>query len=129
MLFTVAFPSWPGDALAAVQAVRRESDPQFPPIDPHLTLLFGADMDEAASLDHVAAVADGSRAVPHAIGCAPPFTEAGGGAHVDLVPDRGLSDRVRLHDALYRGPLAHELRHDIAYGPYMTLARFALEAP
>lgn len=122
MLFTVAFPNWSGDALAAVQAVRREADPQYALVEPHLTLLFGADLDEGIYLDHVAAVAHGTRPVTHRIGCALPFPEAGRGAHVCLVPDLGLSELVRLHDALYRGPLERALRYDIAYVPHVTLA-------
>jgi 2'-5' RNA ligase len=43
---------------------------------------------------------------------------------VFLVPEEGRDELDRLHDALYAGALAPELRPDIAYVPHMTVARF-----
>jgi len=46
------------------------------------------------------------------------------GAHcVFLVADEGANEIVALHDALYTGPLASELRTDVPYIPHVTIAR------
>ena len=46
--------------------------------------------------------------------------------HTFLVPDEGYSDVVKLHDKLYIGPLASELRLDIPFIPHIGIAN-ALE--
>lgn len=42
-----------------------------------------------------------------------------------MIPDEGFGAIVRLHDRLYSGPLAPELRLDLAYIPHVTVARHA----
>lgn len=42
--------------------------------------------------------------------------------YVFLVPDEGFSKFSRLHDALYAGPLAPNLRLDIPYVPHIGIA-------
>jgi hypothetical protein len=39
-----------------------------------------------------------------------------------LVPDEGYSQFVKLHDRLYTGPLAPELRLDLPFIPHITVA-------
>jgi 2'-5' RNA ligase len=45
------------------------------------------------------------------------------GGNVFLVPDEGNSAILQLHDLLYGGPLAHELRLDIPFVPHLTIGR------
>ena len=42
--------------------------------------------------------------------------------YVFLVPDVGFSEISKLHDKLYRGPLAPHLRLDIPYIPHIGIA-------
>jgi 2'-5' RNA ligase len=45
-----------------------------------------------------------------------------GHAHAFLTPDEGFSEIVRLHDGLYTGPLADELRLDLPFIPHVGIA-------
>lgn len=45
-----------------------------------------------------------------------------GFTHVFLVPDQGYSDILKLHDRLYTGLLAPELRLDLPFIPHLTIA-------
>lgn len=38
------------------------------------------------------------------------------------MPDKGFSNVVRLHDRLYAGPLAEELRLDLPFLPHLGVA-------
>lgn len=42
--------------------------------------------------------------------------------HTFLTPDEGFREIVKLHDHLYRGALANELRLDIPFIPHITVA-------
>jgi hypothetical protein len=42
--------------------------------------------------------------------------------HVFLVPDEGYSNIVKLHDRLYAGVIASELRLDIPFIPHIGIA-------
>ena len=43
-------------------------------------------------------------------------------SHVFLVPDQGRAEIEDLHDRLYSGPLAGQLRRDIPFIPHVTVA-------
>ena len=45
-------------------------------------------------------------------------------SHVFLVPDEGFSDVVKLHDSLYSGVLAPELRLDITFIPHIGVGNY-----
>jgi hypothetical protein len=47
---------------------------------------------------------------------------------VFLVADEGNSTILALHDRLYAGPLAGELRLDLPYVPHITVGRFSSAA-
>src|SRR5580700_3216725 len=126
-LYVVTFPILSDGDRALVEDVRARFDPQHGAISPHVTLVFAI---ERLGVDALA-----SHVVTLARGVAP-FTcvfrrtlvapdVATGGSCVFLVPDEGSEQLTRLHDALYTGALAADLRPEIAFVPHITVARCA----
>jgi 2'-5' RNA ligase len=125
-LFVVAYPSFSEadrDWLDAVRAVHDAAKHRLVP--PHVTLVFGTSAVDAPALEAlVAAVArelqpfltsfPEVRAVRDALSPA---------SHVMLVADEGRDVLHALHDRLYEGPLAPDLRADIPFVPHITVAQ------
>lgn len=124
-LAVVNYPTLSDDDFAWIQSVRREHDPLFfEVIDPHFTLVFPTEaVLEPTLIDHVRQQLDSATSFEVVFRCAilgdPDFLDH---AHAFLVPDEGFSDVVRLHDGLYSGPLAGELRLDLPFIPHVALA-------
>jgi 2'-5' RNA ligase len=124
-LAAVNYPTLIKDDFEWIQSVRQEHDPlYFNVVDPHLTLVFPTDgVSERTLIEHVRRHAGASVAFEVVFRCAilgdPDFQEH---AHAFLVPDEGFSDVVRLHDRLYTGPLARELRLDLPFIPHVGIA-------
>jgi 2'-5' RNA ligase len=132
-LFVLAIPELSGADAARINAIRSAHDPQHGPVAPHVTLVFGTDALNAAGLEgHVRAAVSAEHAFDVVFRAAMPYperagsSEAGEYSYVFLVPDEGNSRLVRLHDALYAGPLAAERRLDLPYISHVTLARATL---
>lgn len=125
--YTVAYPECGAQDLLAVDAWRAAHDPAgHALIRPHFTLVFACNaLDEATYLAHVAAVA--ARNAPIAFHCRYAMLGADAHsprAHAYLVPDEGYAALSLLHDALYTGPLADQLRLDLPYAPHITVGTF-----
>jgi len=93
-------------------------------VKPHITLVFPTDaMAEDEYLNHVRGVISHTPPVSFAIRCAVMrHSPANDRWNVFLVPDEGYSSIVKLHDRLYTGPLAGELRLDVPFIPHITVA-------
>jgi 2'-5' RNA ligase len=125
-VYVVAFPTFSEDDRKVVDGIRARFDPQYSKLAPHVTLVFATDrLDADALATHVEA-----NARVAAFTCV--FRRATveldhfSGAHcVFLVASEGGREIVRLHDALYTGPLAADLRTDLPYIPHVTVARCA----
>jgi 2'-5' RNA ligase len=126
MLYTLAYPTLAGADAAVVEEIRRTHDPQFSVVATHFTMVFGCDaVAEPEYLDHVQGVS--RRVGPVQFVCRYVMLGSGndaGQAYVGLVPDEGWSDLSLLHDTLYRGALAQQLRLDIPFVPHMTVGAF-----
>jgi len=105
-----------------IDELRARHDPLAHVVAPHVTLLFPTSKPTLEEL-----IAEVELAVR---GCAP-FSAVlrsalampdGGRSHVFLVPDEGFAEIVRLHERLYAGVLASELRLDVPFVPHMTVA-------
>ena len=124
-LAVVNYPTLSDDDFAWIQSVRREHDLLFyDVVDPHFTLVFPTEaISEETLSDHVRRHARAAAAFDFVFRCAilgdPDFWDH---AHAFLVPDEGFSDVVRLHDRLYTGPLASELRLDLPFIPHVGFA-------
>ena len=124
-LAVLSYPALSADDFAWIQSIRREHDLlYFEVVNPHFTLVFPTDaVSEQVLLDHVRGHIRESAAFEIVMRCAilgdPDFQDH---AHAFLMPDEGFSDVVRLHDRLYTGPLAAELRLDLPFLPHLAIA-------
>jgi 2'-5' RNA ligase len=125
ILAAVSYPTIGKDDLDWIQSVRREHDHLFfGVVAPHFTIVFPTDaVAQSTLVEHIAEQIPVLHSFEVAFRCAivgdPDFM---GHAHAFLVPDEGFSEVVRLHDALYTGPLAGELRLDLPFIPHVGIA-------
>lgn len=110
--------------LARIETLRRRHDPHHGLIGAHMTLVFGFETPDAATAAaHLAAIAQRQGAIALRLSAWLAVRDAGDHrSHVFLVPDQGRAEVEALHDALYSGPLAGQLRTDIAFIPHVTVA-------
>ena len=121
-LVVVSYPNISEDDYAWIQAARAGHDAlTYHAIEPHVTFVFpSAVSDEAAFVEHVRRQAAGVPRIRFVSRCAAAVHDGGGEhSHVFLVVDEGNSWIVRLHDRLYTGLLAAELRLDIPFIPHI----------
>jgi hypothetical protein len=126
VLHVLALPVFPAADGAWLDAIRTANDPAGAAmIAPHFTLVFGfAAPDPAMFGRHVAQVAGTTARIDFACHHALPWSDGA----VFLVADEGNSAILALHDRLYAGPLAGELRLDLPYVPHITVGRFPTPA-
>lgn len=124
-LAVVNYPTLAEEDFNWIQSVRQEYDRlYFDVIGPHFPLVFPTEaVKEEELTEHVRQCTAGASAFEVVFRCVvlgdPDFQEH---AHAFLVPDEGFSDIVRLHDRLYTGPLAEELRLDLPFLPHLGIA-------
>jgi len=109
--------------LARIEAIRRRHDPHHALIPAHVTLVFGFDAPDAeAAAAHAEAIAAGQGAIALRLSAYLAVRDASDRqSHVFLVPDQGRAEIEELHDRLYSGPLAGQLRQDIPFIPHVTV--------
>jgi 2'-5' RNA ligase len=109
--------------LGRIEAIRRRHDPRHAVIGAHVTLVFPFDAPDAATAaDHLGAVAAEQGAIALRLSAYLAVRDADDRqSHVFLVPDHGRAEVEALHDALYSGPLAGQLRSDIPFIPHITV--------
>lgn len=129
LLYVVAFPVLTPADEGLIDGVRALFDPQRKALAPHLTFLFGIERLWAEPIVmHVESIA---RRVAR-FACVFRRTSVvadpiEGRWCVFLVPVEGSAEVTALHDALYTGALAGELRRDIPFVPHVTVGRFPSE--
>jgi hypothetical protein len=129
-LLVVAYPDLDPKDQAWIQAIRARHDPHVGLIAPHVTLVFPNDAIDATLLqEHAEQVCQAFGAFRFlarvALIVRDQFSPL---PHLFLVPDEGFSQIVRLHDALYRGPLAESLLLDVPFIPHLTIGAFETSA-
>jgi hypothetical protein len=121
----VNYPTLRKEDLEWIQSIRRKNDPlYYTLIQPHFAVVFPTEkMSEGMMIEHVKRKIAGVAPFEVVFRCVllgdPSFQ---GHAHAYLVPDEGFSGLVRLHDLLYTGPLAGELRLDLPFIPHVAVA-------
>lgn len=118
--------------LARIETLRRRHDPQAAIIPAHVTLVFPFETDDLPTIaQHISHVVASHGPIALRLSAylavrAHDNTQS----HIFLVPDQGRAEIEALHDALYTGPLAGALRHDIPFIPHVTVGarRFHDEA-
>jgi hypothetical protein len=124
-LLVVNYPTISDDDLEWIQKIREQQDElNFRSIDPHFTLIFPIiDLDRETLVNHVKRSIQDIKAFEFTIRCAVLSNDAFSKyTHIFLVPDEGYSNIVKLHDRLYSGVLANELRLDIPFIPHIGIA-------
>ena len=104
-----------------IEAIRKKHDPLFGFIQPHITLVFP--LESALSNDelraHIARKLEGVHPIEvELIDCI-----SHEGDYLFLRIEKGREQIRKLHDELYKGPLAKFLRSDIPYIPHVTIGR------
>jgi 2'-5' RNA ligase len=122
----IAYPTLSQQDRQWMQQVREQHDTELASVvAPHFTLVFPLVVLEAKQLiEHVKAQVEHWQHIPFVLRCALPIKDAlSEEISVFLVPEEGFSAIVKLHDALYRGVLASELRLDIPFLPHITVGK------
>jgi 2'-5' RNA ligase len=124
-LLVVSYPIISSSHFAWIQDIRKQYDQlNFKAIDPHFTLVFPvANIEQETFIHHVKQSIENVQSFEFVIRCAIICDDAfRKHTHVFLVPDEGYSRIVKLHDRLYTGVLAEELRLDLAFTPHIGIA-------
>jgi 2'-5' RNA ligase superfamily len=124
-LLVVNYPTISADDFAWIQEIRQQEDElNFRAIHPHFTLVFPIiEIDRATLVSHTKESIQGIQPFDFALRCAVLGNDAFSKyTHVFLVPDEGYSNIVKLHDRLYIGIIAAELRLDIPFIPHISIA-------
>jgi 2'-5' RNA ligase len=124
-LLVVNYPTISADDFTWIQDIRHQEDElNFSVIDPHFTLVFPIiGIDRATVVSHVNQSIQGIQPFEFTLRCAVLCNDAFSKyTHVFLVPDEGYSRIVKLHDRLYTGVIANELRLDIPFIPHIGIA-------
>jgi 2'-5' RNA ligase len=110
--------------LGRIEAIRRRHDPHHGVIDAHVTLVFPFDTPDAETArEHLSAIAARQGAIALRLSAYLAVRDLDDRrSHVFLVPDQGRAEIEDLHDTLYSGPLAGQLRADIPFIPHVTVA-------
>lgn len=120
----IAYPVISQNDHAWIQTIRQQHDPNYALVAPHFTLVFHVSTQTAASFgEHLRTCLRDQPPIPFALRCALVVKDAlREQTHTFLVPDQGFGDLVKLHERLYTGILASELRLHIPYIPHITVA-------
>lgn len=127
-LLVLAYPDIDKKDFSWIQSVREKHDERyFDIVEPHFTIVFPVfDVDEKTLISHVASTAKKFKEFYFVIRCAQivkdSFSEY---TDVFLVPEEGYRIFVKLHDALYSGPIEKDLRLDIPFIPHIGIANNA----
>lgn len=119
----LAYPDMPQSDYAKMQAIRKDHDKLFTVVEPHFTLVFPtAKPSESEILTHVASLKLDIKPFSFTLTRAvveeniyPKYFQV----HLESVEP--ITEVIKLHDLLYVGPLATELREDIQYAPHITV--------
>ena len=118
----LAYPSISQKDYDWIQKTRALYDSYYELVRPHFTIVFRSITREAEFVQHIRQRALAIRKFSFVLRCALVVEDVAGDMNqVFLVPDKGFSDIVKLHDKLYTGILAPELRLDIPFYPHITI--------
>lgn len=121
-LAVVAFPELDPEAVAAVESFRARHDPMAQRIQAHFTLVFPAEADALSLAAEIRLVAASSAPVDITLADICVSTGIDGRSYVLLESVGGRPSIEKMHDRLYSGMLADQLRYDVEYVPHVTLA-------
>lgn len=124
MFAVISYPKFipnEGETIPVMRAIYPKLT--YPKFAPHFTFVFPQGSVGADSLiQHVQAVAANQARIPFVIRRAEAVQDSlSENMYLFLVPEGGNDAVIQLHDELYSGVLATELRADIPFIPHITL--------
>ena len=128
-LLVLAYPELAPEDNVRIEIIRAVHDPAHERVRAHFTLVYPLpDNPEQLGVEAVSKVIHAAATefapISFVLRSAIPFNDLlGPDTNVFLMPDEGFGAIVRLHDRLYAGPLAGELRLDLPTVPHITVAR------
>ncbi len=122
-LAVLAYPQLSRDYYNFIQEFRSKNDRHFPLFEPHFTFVFPVyDIKENDFKEHIIKTAARLKPAEFTLNCAITvkdfFSEFW---EVFLVPDKGNSTLIKMHDLLYKGLLITHLRIDIPFIPHINI--------
>lgn len=123
-LAVVAYPNISEKDKAWIDAYRKENDVYYNLIGAHFTFVFPIENYGIDLLTREVKIqSENQKPINFSIRCATRNNDLTSDLwHVLLVPDKGFSDVVRLHDKLYSGTLADYERLDLDFIPHIGIA-------
>jgi len=121
----LAFPALAEGDFQRIQAFRKNYDPFCSVVDPHFTLVFP--VNEIRKEDFISEIKKQSKnfqpfefiiqkAIIHK-------DELNDDHYIFLLPEKGWSNFIEIHDQLYSGLLKDHLRRDIEFIPHITIVK------
>ena len=120
----LAYPKISTDDFVFIQKYRELNDPKyFKLVNPHFTIVFStANLLGNEFIKEVEKLTNGIQKINFQIRCATiNQDDSQKFYHEFLVPDKGYSDIVKLHDRLYSGKFFDNLRFDIDFIPHIGI--------
>jgi len=124
-LLVLAYPKIEKQDYEWIQNIRSKEDERFyDVVEPHFTLVFPvSNINQEVFINHVQKVSKKYGTFYFALRCAQIVKDSFSNyTDVFLVPEEGYRIFIKLHDALYTGPLEEELRLDIPFIPHIGIA-------
>ena len=123
-LLVLAYPEIEKKDFEWIQKIRAKHDERyFNIVNPHFTLVFPVfNTSEKILTDHINSVKRAFKEFYFVLRCSQIVKDSFSDyTDIMLIPEEGYRIFVKLHDALYTGPLEHEQRLDIPFIPHMTI--------
>ena len=124
-LLVLAYPEIEKKDYDWIQKIRAKHDERyFNIVRPHFTLVFPvSNISEKILTEHVKSVIKAVKEFYFVFRCAQIVKDSFSDfTDVFLIPEEGYRIFIKLHDALYTGPLEQELRMDIPFIPHLGIA-------
>lgn len=124
-LGVLAYPVLKPEDYKRIQDFRKKNDQLYYEVaEPHVAFIFPVDdIEQESFVAEVLDKAKGKKAIDFEIKCATINKDAIlDYFHLLLVPDKGHSDIVKLHDCLYSELFCEHLRLDIDFIPHIGIA-------
>lgn len=122
-LVVLAYPDMSDDNFTRIQKFREINDRYYNILKPHFILVSPVyDIRENDFVDHVKRTAAKFTKINFTLNCALTAKDLFGEyCDILLVPDKGNSDIIKLHNSFYTDLLSTHLRFDIPFIPHMVI--------
>ncbi len=121
----LAYPHIEKKDYAWIQSIRAKHDERFyKVVEPHFTIVFPVfEIEEKIFINHAVSTAKKFKEFYFVLRCAQIVKDSFSDyTDVFLIPEEGYRIFVKLHDALYTGPIEKDLRLDIPFIPHIGIA-------